>query len=107
MMCSNCLEENDTVKVIVDHRIRKYNACDKCKVTYGKDRNGVTFFPEEEVLLKDGANYTNLVNRPLIIDGIYIHEEFESGRVVLLRDKETNKKFNHIYDINWLIKQTN
>lgn len=101
------MEENESVKVIVDTRIRKYNACDKCKVTYGKDRNGVTFFPEEEVLLKDGALYTKLMGKPLIIDGIYIHEEFESGRAVLLRDKETNKKFTHIYDINWLIKIKN
>lgn len=106
-MCTNCLEENDTVKVIIDDRIRKYNACDKCKVSYGKDRNGITFFPEEEVLLKDGGSFKKLINKPLMIDGIYIHEEFESGRVVHLRDKETNKKFTHIFDINWLIKIKN
>lgn len=101
-MCSNCMEENESVVMVCEER--KYAACDKCKVTYGKDRNGVTFFPEEEVLLKDGGNFTKLLNRPLIIDGIYIHEEFESGRTVLLRDKETNKKLTHIFDINWLIK---
>lgn len=101
------MEENESVKVIVDTKIRKYNACDKCTVTYGKDRNGVTFFLEEEVFLKNGGEYKQLINRPLIIDGIYIHEEFESGRTVLLRDKETNKKFTHIYDINWLIKIKN
>lgn len=104
MMCSNCLEENETVRVVVNERIRKFNACEKCKVTYGKNRNGITFFPEEEVFIKDGANYRNLLNRILIIDSIYINEEFESGRCVLLRDKETNKVFTHIYDINWLIK---
>lgn len=103
-MCSNCMEENDSVRVIVDDKIRKYNACDKCKVTYGKDRNGITFFPEEEVLIKDGGLFKMLIGRPLIIEGIYIHEEFESGRCVLLKDKETNKIFTHIYDINWLLK---
>lgn len=101
-MCSNCMEENESVVMVCEER--KYAACDKCKVTYGKDRNGVTFFPEEEVLLMDGGNFTKLLNRPLIIDGIYIHEEFESGRTVLLRDKATNKKLTHIFDINWLIK---
>jgi hypothetical protein len=104
MICCNCLEDNDTVKVIVEDRIRTFRACDKCRVTYGRDRKGVTFFPEEEVYIKDGALYKNLVNRLLIIDSIFINEEFESGRCVLLRDKETNKIFTRIYDINWLIK---
>ncbi len=106
-MCSNCLEDNDSVVVIVNERIRKFNACDKCKVTYGKDRYGNTFFPEEEVYLKEGGLYGNLVNRLLIIDSIYVNEEFESGRCVLLKDKETNKIFTHIFDINWLIKIKN
>jgi hypothetical protein len=83
---------------------RKYAACSKCEVTYGKDRNGITFFPGEEVLLKDGGNFTKLINRPLIIKGIYIFEECESGRMVWLKDKETDKPLTHIFDINWLIK---
>ena len=106
-MCSNCLEENDTVKVIVNDKIRSYNACKNCEVTYGKDRNGITFFPEEKVYIKDGGTYLKLVNRVLIIDGIYINEEFESGRCVLLRDKETDKKLTQVFDINWLIKIKN
>lgn len=105
MMCSNCMEENETVIMVCE--ARKYLACDKCIVTYGKDRNGVTFFPEEEVLLKDGGNFKVLKEKILIIDGIYIHEEFESGRAVLLKDRETNKKLTHIFDINWLIKIKN
>lgn len=105
MMCSNCMEENESVIMVCEER--KYSACDKCTVTYGKNRVGVTFFPEEEILLNDGGNFKGLKSRPLIIDGIYIHEEFESGRTVLLRDKETNKKLTHIFDINWLIKIKN
>jgi hypothetical protein len=105
MMCSNCMEENDSVVMVCAER--KYCACDKCTVTYGKNRKGVVFFPEEEVTLNDGGNFIKLKNRQLIIDGIYIHEEFESGRTVLLRDKETNKKLTHIFDINWLIKIKN
>jgi hypothetical protein len=99
------MEENDSVIMVCEDR--KYAACEKCTVTYGKDRNGVTFFPEEEVLLKDGGNFTKLVNRPLIIKGIYIFEECESGRMVLLKDKETDKPLTHIFDINWLIKIKN
>jgi hypothetical protein len=106
-MCSNCLEENESVKIILDERTRKFNVCDNCKVTYGKDRNGITFFPKEEVFMKDSDVYKKLVNRLFIIDSIYINEEFESGRCVLLKDKETNKIFTHIFDINWLIKIKN
>lgn len=106
-MCCNCLEDNETVKVIVNDRIRKFSACDKCTVTYGKNRDGVTFFPDEEVLLKDGGNFKMLKDRPLIIKGIYILEECESGRMVLLKDKETDKPLTHIFDVNWLIKIKN
>jgi hypothetical protein len=99
------MEENESVVMICEDR--KYAACSKCTVTYGQDGKGDTFFPEEEVLLKDGGNFTKLINRPLIIEGIYIFEECMSGRMVLLRDKETNKKLTHIFDINWLIKIKN
>lgn len=105
MMCSNCMEENESVVMVCEDR--KYAACSKCSVTYGKDRYGNTFFPEEEVLLRDGGNFKMLRDRLLIIDGIYIFEECESGRMVLLRDKETNKKLTHIFDVNWLIKIKN
>ncbi len=105
MMCSNCMEENESVIMVCESR--KYCACSKCTVTYGKDRNGITFFPEEEVLLKDGGNFKKLVNRPVIIKGIYIFEECESGRMVWLKDKETDKPLKNIFDINWLIKIKN
>lgn len=105
MMCSNCMEENESVVMVCEDR--KYAACKKCTVAYGKDRFGNTFFPEEEVLLKDGGNFKVLKDRSLIIKGIYIFEECESGRMVLLKDKETDKPLTHIFDINWLIKIKN
>jgi hypothetical protein len=105
MTCSNCLEENDTVKEVCKER--EYNACSKCTVTYGKNRKGDTFFPEEQVYLNFGGNYVKLINRPMIIEGVYIFEESESGRMVLLKDIETNKTLTHIFDINWLIKIKN
>jgi len=72
----------------------------------GSKRNYV--LPGRNSFFKDGGGvYKNLINRELIIDSIYINEEFESGRCVLLRDKETNKIFTRIYDINWLIKIKN
>lgn len=105
MMCSNCLEENESVVMVCEDR--NYAACDKCTVTYGKDRNGVTFFPEEEVFLRDGGNFKILRDRLLIIKGIYIFEECESGRMVWLKDKETDRPLKNIFDINWLIKIKN
>ncbi len=102
MMCSNCMEENESVKMICEDR--KYAACEKCEVAYGENRNGITFLPKEEVLLKDGGNFKILRDRPLIIKGIYIFEKCESGRMVWLKDKETDKPLKNIFDINWLIK---
>jgi hypothetical protein len=99
------MEENESVKMICEDR--KYAVCHKCTVTYGKDRNGVTFFPGEAVKLKEGGNYKVLVDKIQIIEGIYIFEECESGRMVLLRDNETNKTLKRIFDINWLIKIKN
>lgn len=103
MICSNCLEENDSVVMVCEDR--KYAACSKCKVTYGKNRHGDTFILNEEVFLKDGGLFSKLVNRLLIIVGIYIFEESESGRMILLKDKETDKILKHIFDINWLTKK--
>ncbi len=99
------MEESESVVMICEER--KYSVCNKCTVTYGKDRNGITFFPDEEVLLINGGNFTKLINRPLIIKGIYIFEESESGRIVWLKDKETDKPLKNIFDINWLIKIKN
>jgi hypothetical protein len=105
MICSNCLEERpDVVPVCED---RNYNACGNCSVTYGKNRYGETFVLDEEVHLKEGGLFTKLVNRLLVIVGIYIFEECESGRMVLMKDKETGKTLKHIFDINWLTKKTN
>lgn len=102
MICSNCLEERDDVILICEQR--KYCACSRCTVTYGKDRYGETYFPGEAVYVKDGVNYTQLRNRLLTIIGIYIFEECESGRMVWCKDNETQKPLKIIFDINWLIK---
>ena len=48
MMCSNCVEENETVFEVLPEK--NYNVCKKCEVFYGKNRNGETFFIDEEVL---------------------------------------------------------
>jgi hypothetical protein len=96
------MDENESVVMVCEDR--KYAACSKCEVTYGKDRNGVTFFPGEAVLLKDGGNFKVLKDKIQIIQGIYIFEECESGRMALLRDNESNKTLKRIFDINWLIK---
>jgi hypothetical protein len=101
MRCSNCLTEGDDV-VLVSTK-RKYYACPKCIVTYGKDRDGNTFFPNEAVYIKSG--YHPACNgRVFIIIGIFIFEECESGRLATLKDNETGKPFKSELDINWLTK---
>jgi hypothetical protein len=104
MKCSNCLSEGDDV-VLVSAK-RKYYACPKCIVTYGRDRDGSTFFPNDEVYIKPG--YHSACNgRIFIITGIFIFEECESGRLVTLKDKETGNPFKSELDINWLTKIKN
>lgn len=101
--CSNCLTEGgDVIKPIEN---RDYYVCSECSVTYGKDRNGVAFILEEEV--KIHGYHSAMDNRIFIIKGIYIFEESESGRMVLLEDKESGRKTKSIFDINWLIKTNN
>lgn len=102
MMCSNCMEENESVVMVCEDR--KYAACSKCEVDCGDNRNGVTFFKGEAVLLKDGGNFKILKDKIQTIQGIYIFEDCESGRMVLLKDNESNKTLKRIFDINWLIK---
>lgn len=101
--CSNCLEESEYAIKIVDNR--DYFVCPKCSVTYGKNRRGETFILGEEVMI-NGMN-SKLDNRTLVIKGIYIFEESESGRMCLLEDKETIRATKSIYDINWLTKINN
>lgn len=101
MRCSNCLEDRDDVVIVSEKR--KYSVCPNCIVTYGKDRSGTTFFPDEEVYIKHGY-HSGCDGRIFIITGIFIFEECESGRMVTLKDKETGKRFKSELDINWLIK---
>ena len=80
----------------------KYFSCPRCSVTYAKDRTGVAFLLDEEVNLR--PLYAGTDGRRFVIKGIYIMEECESGRMIHLHDKETNKPFKRILDTNWLIK---
>lgn len=103
MMCSNCMEENDSVFEVLPEK--KYNACAKCSVTYGKDRTGYAFIPDQEVYINDYHQKSN--GRVFVIKGIFINEECESGRLVYLIDKETGKPLKSVLDCNWLIKLDN
>lgn len=82
---------------------REYYVCPKCSVTYAKDRFGNTFLLEEEVYMKAGFS-SKVDMRKMIITGIFIFEECESGRMITLKDKETNKPFRTEVDVNWLKK---
>lgn len=101
--CSNCLVESDSVIKPVDNR--DYYVCDTCSVTYGKNRIGQTFVLDEDVNINN--YHPGMDNRVFSIKGIYIFEESESGRMVLLEDKETGRKTKAIFDINWLLKINN
>lgn len=69
-------------------------------VAYAKNRKGEAFLLDQEVLLKNYHSKTD--GRVFIIKGIYIFEECESGRLIFLIDKETNKHLKVMLDVNWL-----
>lgn len=101
MRCSNCLEEKDSVfLVLTNGRNENYYSCPSCSVTYGKNRDGDAFLLDQEVLLNRYHSATT--GRPFLIKGIFIMEECESGRMCYLVDKETQKPLKSLLDINWL-----
>lgn len=95
------MEDREDVFMVVEKW--NYCACPKCSVTYAKDRTGTAFLLEEEVFIKPGM-YKAMDNRPVIIIGIFIHEECESGRMIWMKDKETDRPLKIIFDTNWLDK---
>jgi len=99
MICSNCLSE-EKIKHVPG--IDNFYTCTKCSVTYAKNRRGITFSIQEEVNIQDFHPKTNM--RIFTIAGIFIHEECESGRMIYLIDKETQKPLKTLLDTNWLIK---
>ncbi len=103
MICSNCLEEHKDAFIVLAEK--KYYACPKCSVTYGKCRTGEAFLLEEEVFINNYHAMTD--GRTFIIKGIYIMEECESGRMIYLIDKETQRPLKSVLDTNWLIKKQN
>lgn len=100
MMCSNCMEERSDVFMVLEKE--KYCACPKCSVTYAKNRDGVAYLLEEEVFVT--GRHPKLDGRSLVIIGIFIFEECESGRMIWMKDKETEKPLKIILDTNWLNK---
>lgn len=99
-MCSNCVDEHPEAFEVLPEK--KYNACPKCAVTYAKNRNGIAFLLDEDVMIKEYHKGTN--DRIFTIKGIYIMEECESGRMIYLIDKETERPLKSVLDTNWLIK---
>lgn len=104
MICSNCMEDREDVFEVLPEK--KYNSCPKCSVIYAKNRIGEAFLLDEEVNVKQGYN-SKLDGRPLIIKGIFIMEECESGRMIFMHDKESGKPLKMILDTNWLTKIKN
>lgn len=103
LRCSNCLHEGtDVVRALVK---REYFVCPKCSVTYGKNRNGIAFLLNEGVYIRGYS--PKMEGRVFVITGIFIFEECESGRMVTLKDKETDRPFKNEVDVNWLTKINN
>lgn len=93
-------ERPDVFEVLPE---KKYNACRICSVTYAKNRKGFAFVLDDEVSIN--GYHTVLDGRSLIIRGIFLFEECESGRMIFMHDKETGKPLKSIFDTNWLTKK--
>jgi hypothetical protein len=94
------MEDRDDVFVVLEKE--KYCACHKCSVTYAKNRDGFAYLLGDEVFVS--GRHPKLDGRPLVIIGIFIFEECESGRMIWMKDKETNNPLKIILDTNWLNK---
>lgn len=95
------MEERQNVFEVLPEK--KYNACPVCSVTYAKNRKGFAFVLDDEVIVN--GYHSALQGRPLVIKGIFIFEECESGRMIYMHDKESGKPLKSIFDTNWLIKK--
>ena len=100
MMCSNCMEDREDVFMVLPEK--KYSACPKCSVNYAKDRTGFAFMLDDEVFIPTYHSKTE--SRVFVVKGIFIFEECESGRMIYLVDKETQRPLKSILDTNWLKK---
>lgn len=95
------MEDREDVFLVMERP--RYCACPKCSVDYAKNRHGTAFLLDEEVFIKPGK-HKMLDGRLMIITGIFIHEECESGRMIWMKDKETDKPLKFVLDTNWLDK---
>lgn len=100
MICHGCMQDSEDAQFLLAEI--KYAFCGGCAVDYAKGRRDWSFALEEEVMIKEW--HKKVENRIFIIKGIYIFEECESGRMIFLVDKETQRPLKTMLDTNWLLK---
>jgi hypothetical protein len=99
MNCSNC--DGECEDGMITDGYGRLSFCDKCRVLYGKNRDGFAFMVGNDVNIKDNY-HSACVGRIFNIRHIFIHENSESGRVAYLVDKETERPLKGMLDVNWL-----
>jgi hypothetical protein len=97
--CSNCHNEYEESDLFYSER-RDMQFCMKCKVTYGKNREGFAFMQGMEVLVPGFHSASD--GRVFIVRSIFINSNCESGRLAYLVDKETDRPMKGFLDVNWL-----
>lgn len=100
MTCDGCLNDAEVVCEI-DAETR-FKFCKNCCVTYAKGRRDWTFSLDEEVMIKNWHKKSD--NEVFVIKGIFILEECQSGRMIHLVHRDTNRPFKGLLDTNWLLK---
>lgn len=100
MICHGCMEDREDANFLLAEI--PYAFCSGCTVTYAKGRSGWIFALNEEVMIKEWHRKTE--GRIFIVKGIYIFEECESGRLIFLVDRETQRPLKDALDTNWLLK---
>jgi NAD-dependent SIR2 family protein deacetylase len=98
--CSNCHQEYEE-KDLFKTELGQLQFCMNCKTPYGKNRHGYAFMQGMEVHV---VNYHSATEgRIFVVKSIFIYEGgSESGRMVYLVDKETEKPMKKFLDINYL-----
>lgn len=98
MICSNC-NHNFTQELFTTEK-NTLSFCPNCRGTHGKNREGFAFMQGTEATT---YNYHPAADgRVFVIKDVFFYSGCESGTVVFLIDKETQKPMKSFLDVNWL-----
>jgi hypothetical protein len=100
MICHGCMSDKNDASFLLPEI--KYAFCSDCSCDVAVNRKGDEFRIGEGVFLDKFHLKTE--GRVFVIRGIYSVANCESGKMIFLIDKETQRPLKSMLDTNWLLK---